>query len=146
MAFGAKGLGSMGLGSMGLGSMGLGSMGLGSMGLVGLGSMGLGSMGLGSMGLGSMGRKSLIVGALAVLLGIGASGAVLASFTGPGPWITGNDTGGIIPYSPDLEGVYQQMAQDYCARWRRLSHITSVHRTYGDYISFVCIDKPWMIH
>ena len=62
------------------------------------------------MGLGAMGRKSLIVGALAVLLGIGSSGAVLASFTGPGPWITGNDTGGIIPYSPDLEGVYQQMA------------------------------------
>jgi hypothetical protein len=94
-----------------------------------------------------MGRKSLIVGALAALLfGIGSTGAVLASFTGPGPWITGNDTGGIIPYSPDLEGVYQQMAQDYCARWRRLSHITSVHRTYGDYISFVCIDKPWMIH
>ena len=98
------------------------------------------------MALGAMGRKSLIVGALAVLLGIGSSGAVLASFTGPGPWITGNDTGGIIPYSPDLEGVYQQMAQDYCARWRRLSHITSVHRFYGDYISFVCIDKPWMIH
>ncbi|HWS07773.1 MAG TPA: hypothetical protein VN362_08060 [Xanthobacteraceae bacterium] len=93
-----------------------------------------------------MGRKSLIVGALAALLGIGSTGAVLASFTGPGPWITGNDTGGIIPYSPDLEGVYQQMAQDYCARWRRLSHITSVHRVYGDYISFVCIDKPWMIH
>ena len=69
--------------------------------------------------------KSLIVGALAALLAIGSTGAVLASFTGPGPWITGNDTGGIIPYSPDLEGVYQQMAQDYCARWRRLSHITS---------------------
>jgi hypothetical protein len=38
------------------------------------------------------------------------------------------------------------MALDYCARWRRLSHITSVHRIYGDYVSFVCIDKPWMIH
>ena len=33
-----------------------------------------------------MGRKSLIVGALAALLGIGSTGAVLASFTGPGPW------------------------------------------------------------
>jgi hypothetical protein len=98
-----------------------------------------------------MGRKSLIVGALATfalaaVLSIGATGAVKASFTGPGPWITGNDTGGIIPYSPDLEGVYQQVAQDYCARWHRLSHVTSVHRAYGDYISFVCIDKPWMIH
>jgi hypothetical protein len=93
-----------------------------------------------------MGRKSLIVAALVAALSIGATGAVLASFTGPGPWITGNDTGGIIHYSPDLEGVYQQMAQDYCARWQRLSKVTSVHRVYGDYISFVCIDKSWMIH
>jgi hypothetical protein len=93
-----------------------------------------------------MRRKSLIVGALVAALSIGATGAVLASFTGPGPWITGNDTGGIIHYSPELEGVYAQMAQDYCARWQRLSKVTSVHRVYGDYISFVCIDKPWMVH
>jgi hypothetical protein len=38
------------------------------------------------------------------------------------------------------------MAEDWCARWHRLSHVTSVHRVYGDYVSFVCIDKPWMIH
>ena len=92
-----------------------------------------------------MGRKSFIVGALAAVLS-SPRAAWACELAGPGPWITGNDTGGIIPYSPDLEGVYQQMAQDYCARWRRLSHVTSVHRTYGDYISFVCIDKPWMIH
>ena len=93
-----------------------------------------------------MGRKSFLVGALAAVLSLAAAGVALATWAGPGPWITGNDTGGIIPYSPDLEGVYQQVAQDYCARWHRLSHVTSVHRVYGDYISFVCIDKPWMIH
>ena len=90
-------------------------------------------------------RKLLI--ALGVVLA--TSAGVLASggmFAGPGPRITGNDTGGIIPYSPNIEATYQQMAQDYCARWHRLSHITSVHRLYGDYISFVCIDKPWIIH
>jgi hypothetical protein len=38
------------------------------------------------------------------------------------------------------------LAADHCARWGRLAHITSVHRRYGDYIAFVCIDKPWMIH
>jgi hypothetical protein len=70
----------------------------------------------------------------------------LASFTGPGPGITGNDTGGIIPYSPAVAGVYRQLAADYCASWGRLSHITSVRPRYGDYIGFVCIDKPWMIH
>jgi len=38
------------------------------------------------------------------------------------------------------------MAQDYCARWHRISKVTSVHRAYGDYVSFICIDKPWVIH
>ena len=67
-------------------------------------------------------------------------------FAGPGIGITGNDTGGIFPYTPDVEHAYDQIASDYCARWGRLSHVTSVHRNYGDYVSFVCIDKPWMIH
>jgi hypothetical protein len=93
-----------------------------------------------------MRRNVLIAGALGALIILGASVAARATFTGPGPWITGNDTGGIIPYSPDLEGVYERIADDYCARWHRLSHITSVHRVYGDYISFVCIDKPWVIN
>jgi hypothetical protein len=95
-----------------------------------------------------MRRNPLIVVALtgALTLGVGAGGAARAGFAGPSPGITGNDTGGIIPYSPDLKGIYRQMAQAHCARWGRLSHVTSVHRRYGDYISFVCIDKPWMIH
>jgi hypothetical protein len=93
----------------------------------------------------AMYRKLLI--ALGVVLATGASAlAVGGEFAGPGPWITGNDTGGIIPYSPTIEATYKQMAADWCAHWRRLSHVTSVHRVYGDYISFVCIDKPWMIH
>ena len=76
-----------------------------------------------------------------------AGGAMAgAIFLGPGPWLTGNDTGGIIPYSPEVAGTYREMAAQWCAGWGRLSHITSVHRIYGDYISFVCIDKPWMIH
>jgi hypothetical protein len=91
-----------------------------------------------------MRRNVLILGVVCALLSAG--GAARATFTGPGPWITGNDTGGIIPYSPDLEGVYERIADDYCARWHRLSHITSVHRVYGDYISFVCIDKPGVIN
>ena len=66
---------------------------------------------------------------------------------GPGRGLTGNDTGGIIQYSPELErAAYRQMAAEWCARWNRLSHITSMHRRYGDYVSFVCIDRPWMIH
>lgn len=87
-----------------------------------------------------------ILVAFIVALTLGTGGAATAAFAWFGPWITGNDTGGIIPYSPAVEGVYRQMAADYCASWGRLSHITSVHRRYGDYIGFVCIDKPWVIH
>ena len=91
-------------------------------------------------------RNFLFVIALA--LGVSTAGGAMAGaiFLGPGPWLTGNDTGGIIPYSPEVAVTYHEMAAQWCARWGRLSHITSVHRIYGDYISFVCIDKPWVIH
>ena len=63
------------------------------------------------------------------------------------PYTKGNDTGGIITYAPGLDrGAYHQMAANWCARWGRLSHVTSMHRIYGDYVGFVCIDRPWMIH
>jgi hypothetical protein len=94
-------------------------------------------------------RKVLIAFGVILATGLGTCGIASSSggrFAGPGTGITGNDTGGIFPYSPDVEGSYQQIASDYCARWGRLSHVTSVHRKYGDYISFVCIDKPYMIH
>ena len=88
---------------------------------------------------------ALVLG-LALSLQAGAALANGAEFAGPGRGITGNDTGGIFPYTPDVEHTYNQIAADYCARWHRLSHVTSVHRRYGDFVSFVCIDKPWMIH
>jgi hypothetical protein len=94
-----------------------------------------------------MRRNSSILVALTVALVVPTAAALAgAGFSGPGPGITGNDTGGIIPYSPAVEATYRQMAQSYCGQWHRLSHVTSVHRQYGDYISFVCIDKPSMIH
>jgi hypothetical protein len=62
------------------------------------------------------------------------------------PWITGNDTGGIIPYSPAIEGNYRELATAWCARWQRLSHVTSVDRQYGGYVAFVCMDRPGVIH
>ena len=77
---------------------------------------------------------------------LGATGLAVACCAGPGPRITGNDTGGIIPYSPAVEKIYPQLAREHCARWHRLAHVTSVSRRYGDYIGFVCIDKPWVIH
>jgi hypothetical protein len=99
-----------------------------------------------------MRRSVLLAAALGAALAVSATEVAFGTWAGPaspsGPRvrITGNDTGGIIPYVPDFEGSYEAMAQDYCARWHRLSKITSMHRIYGDYVSFVCIDKPWMIH
>jgi hypothetical protein len=95
-----------------------------------------------------MRRKLLAIIALTLLLpGAGSVAFAGAVLLGPTRGLTGNDTGGIISYSPELErSVYREMAADWCARWSRLSHVTSVHRKYGDYISFVCIDRPRMIH
>jgi hypothetical protein len=96
----------------------------------------------------AMRRKLILVTALALLLS-GAGGAAHAGavFLGPGPGLTGNDTGGIITYTPELQrAAYREMAANWCERWGRLSHLTSVHRKYGDYVGFVCIDRPGMIH
>ena len=82
---------------------------------------------------------------MAAVIAVGAGGTANAGFFHRYPRVTGNDTGGIIPYSPAIERIYRDMAADHCARWGRLSHITSVRRRYGEYVSFVCIDKPWVI-
>lgn len=95
-----------------------------------------------------MRRNLIFIMALAVwLAGAGRAAHAGAVFLGPGPGLTGNDTGGIIAYAPGLQrGAYRQMAANWCARWWRLSHITSMHRYYGDYVGFVCIDRPGIIH
>jgi hypothetical protein len=96
----------------------------------------------------AMRRKLIFVMALALLLPCAGRAALAgAVFLGPGWGLTGNDTGGIISYAPYPErGVYREMAANWCARWGRLSHLTSAHRKYGDYVGFVCIDRPGMIH
>ncbi len=94
-------------------------------------------------------RRMLLacVAAIALTPCVGHGASAGAVVLGPGPGLTANDTGGIIAYTPDVErGVYRQMAADWCARWDRLSHVTSVIRKYGDYIGFVCVDRPGMIH
>jgi hypothetical protein len=97
-------------------------------------------------------RKLLVVLAIVLAVVAAKSAAVTSSlasggeFAGPGPGITGNDTGGIFPYSPAVDGIYQQIAEGHCARYGRLAKVTSIHRQYGDYVSFVCYDRPGMIH
>jgi hypothetical protein len=54
--------------------------------------------------------------------------------------INGNDTGGIIPWSPALRDFgYHNAAQAHCDGYHRIAHITSVHARYGDYVGFECV-------
>ncbi len=58
--------------------------------------------------------------------------------------MTANDTGGMIPWSPQVQPVAGQIANDHCARYGRYAVITSVHPWPGDYIGFVCrIPDRW---
>jgi hypothetical protein len=65
--------------------------------------------------------------------------AAFAGVAGPGPGLTGNDTGGIIQWTPETDRIYREIAAAHCARWNRLAGITSLHRAYGEYIGFRCI-------
>jgi len=96
-----------------------------------------------------MDRKLFLAAVIALCGALAAANTALsreAEFTGPGPGVTGNNTGGIFPYSPDVEGSYNEIAEAHCARYGRLAKVTSIHRVYGDYVSFVCYDRPPIIH
>jgi len=54
----------------------------------------------------------------------------------------GNDTGGIIPWSPESEQQALEIAQADCGAYGKYAVITSVHRQYGDYIAYACSWKP----
>lgn len=53
--------------------------------------------------------------------------------------INGNDTGGIIPWSPALRAYgYREAAQHHCGGYKKLARVVSVNARYGDYVSFAC--------
>jgi len=55
----------------------------------------------------------------------------------------GNDTGGIIPWTPENERTSFDIATEQCARWNKFPVATSIHRVPGDYIAYKCIwDQP----
>lgn len=55
---------------------------------------------------------------------------------------TGNNTGGIIPWSPENEFNMRDIAQAGCARYHKFAVITVVTRRYGDYITYECRWNP----
>ena len=78
-----------------------------------------------------MSRQAVLVAVLG--LALGACGVY-------GP--KGNDTGGIIPWSPENELAALDIAQNNCGRYNEYANITSVHREYGDYIGYECVLDP----
>jgi hypothetical protein len=78
--------------------------------------------------------RSVLAAALALpLLSAGAQAGIFGIWGGHS-----NDTGGIIPWSPEIAYTYRDIAAAECARWNKVAFITSVHRVYGDYVGFVC--------
>jgi hypothetical protein len=50
----------------------------------------------------------------------------------------GNDTGGIIAWSPEAQAAAPEASAAHCARYGKVARITSVNARFGDYIGFVC--------
>ena len=54
-----------------------------------------------------------------------------------------NDTGGIIPWSPENERNAFAIADEQCSRHNKFPVASSIHRVYGDYIAYRCVwEKP----
>ena len=73
--------------------------------------------------------KLLVLGSLAAGLAVTPAQA----------WVNGNDTGGIIPWSPENEMQAYPTAQAHCGYYGKEAHLTSVYRQYGHYIGFACV-------
>ena len=71
---------------------------------------------------------------IAMAAALGLTLSACAGVYGP----TGNDTGGIIPWSPEAEDNAYLIAQNNCGRYDLYAVITSIHREYGDYIAYRC--------
>ncbi len=64
--------------------------------------------------------------------------ASLAGCAGVGPGGTGNDSGGIIPWSPDNQAHARDYAMRHCAYYDKVAHMEPIYPRYGQYISFTC--------
>ncbi len=74
-----------------------------------------------------------------LLAAIGLALASCAGVSGP----KGNDTGGIIPWSPENERQALWLADNNCRAYSKYARISSINRNYGDYIGYVCLfERP----
>jgi hypothetical protein len=81
---------------------------------------------------------------LRLLLLASALWAVAPSAPASAQWVNiiANDTGGIIPWSPENEERALPTAAQHCARFFKYARITSIRPWYGDYIAFACMFDP----
>lgn len=75
-------------------------------------------------------RQSLI--ALALVMTASLAGC------GVGPGLTGNDSGGIINWTPENQAVWRDWAMQHCAYYGKVAKLEAIHARYGGYISFTC--------
>jgi hypothetical protein len=73
------------------------------------------------------------------LLSIILLAGLSAGCAGPGPGLTGNAAGGIIPWAAGYESLAFDMAGAHCAGYGKLTRITSVYAQPGHYIGFACL-------
>jgi hypothetical protein len=73
---------------------------------------------------------SKILAAIFLLGGLSAAQAQLNTM--------GNDTGGMIVWTPENETLAPAAAAGHCAAYGKEARITSVYRQYGHYIGFAC--------
>jgi hypothetical protein len=87
--------------------------------------------------------KTISISAVALGLVLAASAASAWETPFTGVWGSkGNDTGGIIPWSPENEANAAQIAQDNCGFYNKFAVATSIHRVPGDYIGYICVWDP----
>jgi hypothetical protein len=58
--------------------------------------------------------------------------------------IKGNDTGGIIAWTPENEPQAKAWATAFCKQYNKYPRITGVQRQLGNYISFNCLWTPYV--
>jgi hypothetical protein len=84
-------------------------------------------------------HAAVAAGVLVLGSGVLGSFAAHAGAAGPGPGVTGNDTGGIIQWTPGIHRYYRAIAVEHCQRFERYAGISSVRFRYGEYIGFQCV-------
>jgi hypothetical protein len=52
--------------------------------------------------------------------------------------LAGNDTGGMIVWTPESERLAFAASDAHCAAYGKQARVTSVYRQYGHYIGFAC--------